>query len=213
MKIEGGKGIPMQRGPELDAQGRHPQVMDAARMYENHFLREMVKAMRQTVPESEANPMSMAEKIFRGKLDDQYVDDWVQQGGVGFADVIYQQVMDRFFTPPASRPSGPIQPDNPDIKAKPIKVQDNDMTIQIKGASAPSDREVLAPWGGKVIQADALEGGLKSLILDHGGGLKSSLVYRGWIGTTPGSNIEPGQKLGGLSIQNPELLWRIQSKV
>lgn len=207
-------GLPIQQPQQPDDQGRNPQVMNAAKMYENQFLREMVKAMRQTVPENEVTPPSMGEKIFRNQLDDQYVDDWVEQGGVGFADVIYKQVMERYMNPPTARPQGPLRPDSPETRSKPIKLETKDMTLKIQTSSkTPTGLEVLAPWGGQILMSRSLEPGLQTILIDHGQGLKSSLVYKGWIGATEGSMVGPGQKLGGLSAQNPELLWRIQEKV
>jgi flagellar protein FlgJ len=192
---------------------RNPQVMKAAQMYENQFLREMVKAMRQTVPENEVLPPSMAEKIFQNQLDEQYVDNWVDRGGVGFADVIYQQIMERFMTPPGAKPQGPLKPQDPEATSQPIKTQDKDLTIKVKTSSVkPSYLEVLSPWSGKILMSSSPEPGLQTVMIDHGGGLNSSLVYKGWIGTREGAEVQAGQKLGGLSIENREVFWRIHDK-
>jgi len=75
---------------------RDPRLLEAARMYEKQFLREMVKAMRSTVMESDFVEHSQGEKIFREQLDDQYVDQWGSTGGVGLADLIYQNIEERF---------------------------------------------------------------------------------------------------------------------
>lgn len=206
--------LPVVQQPQVDEKGRNLQVMKAAQMYENQFLREMVKAMRQTVPENEVLPPSMAEKIFQSQLDDQYVDNWVERGGVGFADQIYQQIIERYMTPPSGRPQGPLAPEDSETRSQPIKIQEKDMTIKIKtSSSAPASLEVKSPWDGQVLMSRTLEPGLQSVLLDHGKGLYSSLVYKGWIGTTEGTQVQAGQKLGGLSIDNREVLWRIQEKV
>lgn len=68
------------------------QVREAAELYEEQFLREMVRAMRKTVPQSDLMAPNMAEKIYREQLDDQYVEAWVRNGGTGLADLIEQQI-------------------------------------------------------------------------------------------------------------------------
>jgi flagellar protein FlgJ len=68
------------------------QLKEAARLYEAQFLRQMVKGLRATVPESDLVPKSQGERIFQGMLDEQYADQWAAEGGVGLADMIYRQM-------------------------------------------------------------------------------------------------------------------------
>jgi flagellar protein FlgJ len=56
----------------------------------------MVRAMRKTVPESDFMAPNMAEKIYREQMDDNFVDSWVDGGGVGLGDMIYDQLMQRY---------------------------------------------------------------------------------------------------------------------
>lgn len=69
------------------------QMREAAQSYEKYFLDEMVKAMRSTVPQGEGmiNP-NFAEKLYKENLDQEYVKNWAQSGGVGLADLIYEQL-------------------------------------------------------------------------------------------------------------------------
>ncbi len=75
---------------------RHPQVLKAAKMYEQTFLNEMVKAMRKTVSKSDLIEENMAEKIFKDQLYDKHVETWTERGGIGLADVIYDEVMEKY---------------------------------------------------------------------------------------------------------------------
>ena len=74
---------------------RHPQVHKAAQLYEDQFLREMVKAMRRGIPESGFIKKNMGERIYREQLDHRYVEAWVQHGGVGLTDLIYKNLMNQ----------------------------------------------------------------------------------------------------------------------
>lgn len=91
MKIQ--KGIPKQNPlVKLDK-----QLKKASQLYEKQFLKEMVKAMRGTVSHSKMTKPSMAEKIYKDQLDDQYVNEWVETGGTGFSKIIYDQMVERFY--------------------------------------------------------------------------------------------------------------------
>ncbi|MCB0341284.1 MAG: rod-binding protein [Pseudobdellovibrionaceae bacterium] len=70
-------------------------MRQASQMYEQHFLREMVKAMRSTVQNGGLMEPTMAEKIYREKIDDSYVESWANKGGIGLGDMIYNQLRER----------------------------------------------------------------------------------------------------------------------
>lgn len=72
---------------------REAQIDNVSKMYEKHFLRELVKAMRSTVTPSEWTQPGMAESIYRQNLDHEYVEQWGNEGGIGLADVIYDQIV------------------------------------------------------------------------------------------------------------------------
>src|SRR3954466_11813599 len=73
------------------------QLMDASKMYEHHFLQEMVKAMRSTVQESDLNSGGIGDKIYKDQLDDKYVESWSDQGGIGLANMIYDDMMEKYI--------------------------------------------------------------------------------------------------------------------
>ncbi|MCJ8278354.1 MAG: rod-binding protein, partial [Bdellovibrionales bacterium] len=86
------KQTPQQQMQKLDN-----KLKQAAQMYEKQFLRQMVKAMRNTVSHSEMTKPGMAENIFREQLDEKYVDGWMKTGGTGFSEVIYKDLVNKFF--------------------------------------------------------------------------------------------------------------------
>ncbi len=75
---------------------RDPKKMEAARMFENQFVRQMIREMRKTVPQDGMEPESMASGIFKDQLDDQYADKWVDNGGIGLGDIVYQQLEQKY---------------------------------------------------------------------------------------------------------------------
>ncbi len=84
-----------QQAPVPTQDSRDRQLREAAQMYEQHFLQEMIKAMRATVDHSGLIPESHAEQLFQQKLDHEYAEQWAQNGGIGLADMIYQQIKER----------------------------------------------------------------------------------------------------------------------
>lgn len=89
------------KNPKLDPalmKKREPRVMEAAKMYEIYFLNQMMKAMRGTVQYSDKSKPSMGEGIYREQLDDQYVNTWADQGGVGLAELIHDDMVGKWNT-------------------------------------------------------------------------------------------------------------------
>ena len=69
------------------------KLWQAARGMEANFLKEMVRAMRKTVPENEDDQNNRALQLFRGMLDDNYSEKASEQGdGIGLAAMIVKQV-------------------------------------------------------------------------------------------------------------------------
>ncbi len=211
----GAPPVPAQESPQQDK--RHPKVLEAARMYEGQFLREMLRAMKKTVPESEFMPESQAEKIFREQLDNQSVDNWVDRGGVGMADLIYDQLIEKYAGITAGqKPQGPI-PFEKVAQMKTLNIKPEETTYRIKPTINSFD--VTAPWAGKVVAVQSLDHGLSSLLLDHGvqngdesgSSLKSSLVYKGSLLIPELTEVKAGQRLGLLNPSNDGVLWRVQT--
>lgn len=83
-----------------DQKHQDKKLKEASQLYEKHFLKELVKAMRKTAPQSSFTKPSMAEKIYKQKLDEEYVEKWGDREGIGLADMIYRHVKDRLKEEP-----------------------------------------------------------------------------------------------------------------
>ena len=69
MKIQNGVSLVPPSPAEAEAK-RDLQLKNAAKMYENHFLNEMVKSMRKTVSQEDGLiKRNFAEQIFTEQLD------------------------------------------------------------------------------------------------------------------------------------------------
>lgn len=224
MKIQNQFALKM--SPEQIAEKRDGQMREAATMYENHFLNQMVKAMRSTVNrEDSLMRPNMAEKIFSEQLDQQYVEGWGKKGGVGLADMIYNQIRERYAG--ASKKdfgrAPQVLPLAPKADANGVKSSDS---IQFKTIPAgdgakmeyrfevtdPSGAsfEALSPMGGHVLEARRLGDGWNSVRMDHGRGIESELTFPGHMTEmSPGQALPAGQKLGVLDSARPILAWKL----
>jgi len=184
------------------------KLKDVAKLYEKQFLREMTKAMRSTVSEDGFIKANQAEKIFREQLDQEYVEKWGDKGGIGLADMIYKQLLDKLgpgmgIKSAPQRPMGPIQLDQKNAgmtaiktsERSPIKIQvqpgtevkPQRLTVQydLQMAALQKDdgnpREVLAPWDGNLLGTQQINPDEYLLEMSHTNGRKSQLVFRGQI--------------------------------
>ncbi len=229
-KIQKGLPIRPQQNPEA-------KLRDAAKMYEQYFLNEMVKAMRTTIDHSDLTEPNMAEQIYSEKLDDQYVETWSNRGGVGLADIIYNQIHDRFFPNKSGgvfqmHPQGPLQIQ----KGTTIKIdessgaRDGGIPIIKPQSTLPKNevsfiygfgghgetstqaqaRDVTTPYDGQVLQMFRSGEDRQLIKLGHDDGLVSTVSF---IGHTQkinlGDRIEAGQKLGTLSPYSTGLTWQL----
>ncbi len=125
MKIQQFKGVRQPLTPEQQDQ----KLKDVGKLYEKQFLREMMKQMRATVGEdSSFMPAGQAEKIFRGQLDEEYVEKWGDKGGIGLGDMIHKQLVEKYgaqlgIKPQETRPMGPIKIDGPNASKGAIQIE------------------------------------------------------------------------------------------
>jgi flagellar protein FlgJ len=218
--------------PQIDT--RNPKVLKAAQMYESQFLRYMLTEMRKTVPESEFMAPNQAEKIFKEQLDDQYVDNWVEKGGVGMSDMIYNQIMERFapflgkdgatgpqggahhtgprgasHQPQGPRPTAPVEANKMKSQAVGKTLQFNLLPPEAQGADAQT-QPILSPWAGKISDSRQLD--KQSLVrIDHENGLQSLMQFDGVMVKQPGESVSQGEKLGQLAPSTRPFIWRINS--
>src|SRR5690625_3494972 len=79
--------VQAQRGAESEQ-----QLRAAVSEFESLFIHEMLSAMRKTVPEDGLIPTNTAENIFEDMLDEEIAKMSSQAGGIGLAEMLYQQL-------------------------------------------------------------------------------------------------------------------------
>jgi Rod binding domain-containing protein len=200
------------------------KIKDAAKMYEKYFLGEMMKAMRQTVAHTEEP--SMAQNIYTEQLDKQYVENWGDRGGVGFADLIYNQVKERFFnqSPDTPRPHSLIPIDKgtlikidntkqmgiPVVTPKTNAKDEVSFLYEWNKVRDPDQRDVENPFDGEVLQSFQAGDDRQILKLAHDNGLVSTINYLGHgRNLQPGDRLAAGQKIGTLGAQAQGLTWQL----
>lgn len=200
---------------------RNEKVEAVAKLYEKQFLREMFKAMRATVKDTESP--SMAQKIYRDQLDDQYIEAWGDHSGVGLSDIIYKQIMERYFTAPENRhfeKQGPIELTDRDVSHV-MRLKSQDATssqvplrIELEKSSDGGATNIKAPWSGEVLQ-NMRVGERQAVTLDHGLGLKSTLLFDGVAAAelAPGKKITRGATVGVLNPEARSFLWNLQGSL
>lgn len=209
-------------------ENRDPKMLDAARMFENQFLRQMITQMRRTVPESEFMPESGVQKFYKEQMDDQHAENWTQNGGIGLADMIYNQLQDKIDSKRmrayAKQPGEvlPLKNERP-VAAAPVSFKkteneksglvdlisrrDKDMFMLKKTNQGlfikskdplPEHVDVRVPMNGTVLQAAALGEGKQMVIVGHDQGLKTQYVHTGENLVQPGQVLIAGQALARL---------------
>jgi len=208
----------------LTPEQQDQKLKDVSSLYEKQFLREMMKAMRGTVQEGggiiETSP---AEKIFREQLDQEYVEKWGDKGGIGLANLIHNQLLDRLgpalgIRPENARPQGPIQiNEKSSIKTNFDPARANRIALQydLQKASLGEKAEITAPWSGKLLGIKQINPDEYLLEMSHDQGLKSQMVFRGQVEkallakNAPGQEIQAGQRLGLLSPEAKNFFWTV----
>lgn len=188
---------------------RNAKVDEVAKLYEKQFLGEMMKAMRGSTNIS-GEKQSMGESIYRDQLDSQYVESWGDNGGIGLANLIYDQLMERYFSGPGKSLKGEGGFKVTDREINRInRVGTNTgsatsrqvpLKIETKPNPDGSPAKLEAPWRGTVLANQRVDG-KTTVILGHAGGLKSSLIFDGVAGSDvePGKVLEKGHTVGVLS--------------
>jgi flagellar protein FlgJ len=205
----------------LKPETRNPQVDQVSKLYEKQFLQEMFKAMRATVKPTDEP--SMAQHIYQDQLDDQYVDAWGESGGIGLSDMIYNQIMEKFYgksTAQEMKKQGPVELTNRDISRiskmnKPgqseTRGEQIPLRVEVKPSPGGGAAKIQAPWDAEVTQTMKLADGKTAVMLSHGEGLRSTLVFDGVPSAEaqPGKKLLKGQTLGVLSPEAKSFLWNL----
>lgn len=194
------------------------KLKTVANMYEKHFLREMLKAMRGTVQQSGLINQNQAEKIFSEKLDDEYTDKWADRGGIGLSNMIYNQLLEKFgvqmgLRSPVQKPMGPLVLDeksqlnlrhsHPDQKT--LQYEFRELSKEL------GSKKITNPWSGVLLNKIALNPDESSLLIGHDNGLQSQLTFRGLpSGMELGQRLREGENLGVVSPDSDALYWNIR---
>ncbi len=199
---------------------RNQRVDEVAKMYEKQFLREMVKAMRGTVSASEMTKPSMGEEIYRGQLDEQYVENWGDTGGLGLADVIYDELMEKYVGPSMRQPlpKGPLSLTNRDI-ARVQKlpqeagmVKQAPMKVEVRPSADGQPAKIQTPWDAVVLAKTKVDG-RTTVLLEHPSGHRSAFIFDGVaIDHQPGQKIPKGAPIGILNPAAKSFLWNLNGK-
>jgi Rod binding domain-containing protein len=217
------RGLPVQK--QLNKADVDAKTRDASKMYEQYFLNQMVKSMRQTV--TPTNEPSMAERIYSEQLDGKYVESWSNKGGVGLADIIYNQLQERFFNHggAAPVPNGPI-PINKGTTIKIDESRQHGIPVVSPQSSLPTDevsflyewqnqepetsRDVKSPYDGEVLQSFRAGEDRQILKLAHSDGLVSTISFLGQTkDLKPGDRVSGGETIGKLGPYAKGLTWQI----
>jgi len=77
-------------GPSQAAE--ETKLKEACQQFEEMFLTQMMKQMRKTAPQGGMFGGSQSEKQFEEMLDQERAKSWSQEGGVGLASMMFEQM-------------------------------------------------------------------------------------------------------------------------
>ena len=194
------------------------KLREVAQMYEEQFLREMVKAMRGTVPEGGFIQQDFAQQIYQEQLDHEHIGAWTQQGGAGLADLIFQQLMDRHgvqmgLRPPEQAPRGPIDLKDPGVWEGKLRSEGAggvQWEIMRGGEDSKNAVDLHTPWESRLIDHRELGNGLTQLSLEHPGNWRSDFLLTGHsLLLDPTKELAPGSPFARLSVDSDRFLWKL----
>lgn len=209
------------------------KLREVSDLYENHFIREMIKQMRSTVHESGLIKQNNAEKIFQGQLDDEYANQWGKAGGIGLSNIIYEQLLDKFgakmgLKQQLEKPNGPIEiNDKSNFTALTVgavktpsaaNLDINSEPITFRLESTKTGRtELRNPWAGTLLDKNYREMDQMQYRIKHDNGLESLIMTQGTgMGPehkmAPGDRIQTGQQLGWIGAESA-LYWTVKPSV
>jgi flagellar protein FlgJ len=217
---------------DLSSQNPKNKLREVSDLYEKQFLREMLKAMKETVHESGFIKTNQAEKIFQEQLDNEYVEKWGDKGGIGLSDMIYKQLLEKYgaqmgLKAPIMKPMGPISlKDSHAFQMKPLSEKDK-LSFEIQKKSFPQNSqgsvnsnstvspkaEIKSPWKGQLLNSYSFGTEDQCIEVGHENGLKSQLIFKGMrLGLESGQSIDEGEVLGLLSPESKSFYWNLNQQ-
>jgi flagellar protein FlgJ len=224
--VNGLKPGAMAMRPKIDPKAMDQKLHEVAALYEEQFMREMVKAMRGTVQESGLIKVSQGEQIYREQLDQNYVNSWSKQGGVGLQDMIYKQLTEKYgpmmgLKKPLQKPEGPVPLDAksqfaPTFRQTPAGKLSIQLSRELLSNSSPE--KITSPWSAKLLGVQEINPNEYVVNLDHDNGRKSQFVFRGVLDSqlqgsqlqTEPKQLAEGQALGYLSPDAQNFFWNLK---
>lgn len=216
---------------------RNAKVDEVAKLYEKQFLREMVKAMRSSSDMGYMKP-SMGEKIYREELDNQYVEAWGEQGGVGLQNIIYDQLMERYFSSKQinsfKSKEGVKLTDKDILHIQQIpkttdaqSTQKSEMPLRVELKNQPNNGPVhiQLPWDAKLLSKTRLDDGKMQMSFLHENGFRSTFIFDGVFssqlspveqqdsqkGQDSQYLLKQGQNIASLSPDTKSFFWNLSA--
>lgn len=199
------------------------QFREVSDMYEKHFLRELTKSMRSSVPESGLVKVNSAEKIFREQLDGEYVEKWSQRGGIGISDVIYNDLVDKYgermgLKPNQEKPAGPLALTEKDTVNLKRNYDQGSGKLEFKFDSIKREGggsvDAVSPWSGLLSKKIQLSADEYFLEMNHDNGLTSQMKFKGLLQPiNVHDRLNSGDKIGILSQDTNEFFWNLKNQV
>lgn len=94
MFIEGMSHLPVSKqAAEGPSQAKEEaKLKEACQQFEEMFLTQMMKQMRKSAPKGGLFKGGQAQKQFEGMLDQERAKAWASDGGVGMAQMLFEQM-------------------------------------------------------------------------------------------------------------------------
>ena len=94
MFIEGMTPQPLRKEASAAPSNRKEEakLQQACSQFEELFLTQMMTQMRKTVPKGGMLSGGQQQEMFNGMLDQERAKAWAQEGGIGLANMLFQQM-------------------------------------------------------------------------------------------------------------------------
>lgn len=194
------------------------KLREVADLYEQHFIKEMIKQMKSAQLNAEGTMLkkNQAEKIFQEQLDEQYSKEWNKQGTFGLSDMIYQQLSERFSNKAQAlaEPKGPL-PLEQKHEVKKLNETEREMTFELKNNDLGQFQPVKNPWAGTLQLKNTSESDQTVYRIKHDNGLESLISIQGAVSEksrhlSVGDSLQAGQEIGLSKTASP-LFWTIRA--
>lgn len=93
--IEGMSPVPPQNSADFDPskkQREDAKLKESVQQFEQVFLKQLFSEMRKSIPKTNLMGEGKEQETFESMLDDERAKAWSQSGGIGLADMMYQQL-------------------------------------------------------------------------------------------------------------------------